>query len=154
MMTMTVTFDLTLIYFVAINISAILAYVLFVKHRARTEKRDGARLAAAIHEFFELSGSKVGVSCVRPPMRNSFSAFIEAEPLKQFRLSHLIEIALRKHLQEVRGLRVGKVFWRFPISGASEDVLRTSNKELANADQYMDAGLERVQQQYANSRLL
>jgi hypothetical protein len=148
MMTMTVTFDLTLIYFVAINVAAILAYVLFVKHRSRKEKRDGARMSAAITEFFELDGSRVGVSCFRPPMRSNFSAFIEAEPLKQFRLSHLIEIALRKHLETTRGLKIGKIFWRFPIAGASEDLLRTSNKELDNADQYMDLGLQRVQSRY------
>jgi len=145
MMTMTVTFDLTLVYFVAINITAILAYVLFVKYRARSEKREGARLSDAIFEYFEIGGSKVGVSCVRLPMRSSFSAFIEAEPLRQFRLSHLVEIALRKHLQETRGMKVGKIFWRFPIAGASEDLLRSSNKELG--DQYMDMGLERLQNQ-------
>jgi hypothetical protein len=146
MLTMTVTFNLTIIYFVAINVAAILAYVLWVKHRARKEKRDGTRMANEIYEFFEVSGAQVGVSCVRLPGRNSFSAFIEAEPLKQFRLSNLVEIALRKHLMETRGMKVGKIFWRFPIAGASEDLLRASNKELG--DQYMEVGLERMQQQY------
>ena len=87
MMTVTFTADLTILYFVAANIVGILAYVLILKHRMRTQARRQAMLAAQIVEYFRHSGAEVRVNCIPGPDGRRFIAIIDSEPLKRFRYS-------------------------------------------------------------------
>lgn len=121
----------------AANVIGILGYVLTIKLRARRQKRDAAAIAKAIVDYFRKSGVGVTVDCIRVPRSRHFTAVIESEPMKRFRLSHIIESTLREHVRKTCALEVGKVYWRFPIKDAAQ-----ANPPASNSDEYINEGLE------------
>lgn len=147
MLLITVSFDLRILYFVAANIIAILVYVLVIKHRARREKRNIAAISKAVVEYFRKNGVEVSVGCIKLLDNKRFTAFIESEPMKRFRLSHLVEITLRDYVQKACGLELDKVYWRFPIKAAtpevsvSEGTLCEANQLVKDDDEYISEGL-------------
>jgi hypothetical protein len=121
-MTATITFDLSLLYFVAANSIALLAYILIIKHRARRQQDDRARLSPCIREYFREKGLYVSVNCVNVDGSEYFTAFIDSEPMRRFRFSHLIEMALRNYVDSTCKLKLDKVCWRFMISYDADDI--------------------------------
>jgi hypothetical protein len=132
MLTMTVTFDPTMLYFVAANVIAILVYVLIIKHRARSEKRNIIAITTAISEYFRKYDVIVSVGSISLQGNELYAAFVESEPLKRFRLSHIVETSLHDHVQQACGLKLEKVYWRFPINPV--DLVKTW-------DEYVNEGL-------------
>src|SRR3990167_52927 len=132
---------------IAANIIGILAYGV-LKYRARQNRRNIAAITAALIEYFQRTGVKVSVSCTALPEQKSFTAVIESEPMKRFRLSHIIEAALRDHVHKTCNLDLEKVFWRFPISEAVQDSARAAgaaeaeSKPAEKSDEYINEGLE------------
>jgi hypothetical protein len=139
MMTMTVTFDLTMLYFVGVNFLVILVYVLILKHKARREARNIRRVCNAISEYFLKSGVAVSVACHRFPHKKRYTAFVESEPMKRFRLSHIVEIALNDHVQRSCGLELDKVYWRFPVKAEKQ-----AGEAPAPEDEYINEGLSNL----------
>lgn len=82
---------------------------------AKEQEVVARRAANLIVEYFEKIGVPVRVACVSLGQANAWVALIESEPMKQFRLSHILEMSLREHLHKQAGLTLERVFWRFPI---------------------------------------
>jgi hypothetical protein len=121
-MTATITFDLSMLYFVAVNVLAILAYVLTVKYRSRRNQRNREVLTNAVVQYFKITGVEVSVRCVSLLNNKHFIAFVDSEPMKRFRLSHMIEKSLMDHISATSDLRLDTVYWRFIIrDGAGDD---------------------------------
>jgi hypothetical protein len=120
---------------VVANIVGVAAYVLKTRLAARRDKQDAASIAKAISEYFRKSGVGVTVDCTRMPRSRDFMVAIESEPMKRFRLSHIIESTLRDHVRKICALEVEKVYWRFPIKDAAQ-------APSAKPDDYINEGLE------------
>jgi hypothetical protein len=115
MFTVTATFDVTLLYFVAANIVFILAYVLLLKHKGRWIKRNSAYISKTIVDYFRENGNEVGVECISRAGGRRFVALISSKPSKRFRNSHIVELGLTAHVRKVCGLDLEKVYWCFPV---------------------------------------
>jgi hypothetical protein len=132
--------DLGILLFGAAGFLAVLAFVLLAKYRARREKQDIAAVSLTIVEYFRRSGVEVAVGSVSLQSAKRFTAFIESEPMKRFRLSHIIEATLREHVQRTCGLELEKVYWRFPIKEATRNTSKES-KPGEETDDYINEGL-------------
>jgi kynurenine formamidase len=118
------------------------------KHKASNNKRKLAQVSKAMIEYFRKSGVEVAVGCVHLHENNRLTAFVESEPMKQFRLSHIIEIAMRDHVHKTCGLELDKVYWRFPIKVAAREPATAPGaqaapvaKKIEGADEYINEGL-------------
>jgi hypothetical protein len=100
------------------NLLALAGYVAYVKIKARRQQKNIFKINAAIIDHFQRNGVGVRVSCTNLHGDKRFTAFIESEPMKQFRLSHIIEMVLRQHVAKTCGLTLDKIYWRFPIKEA------------------------------------
>jgi len=153
MLIVTATFDLTILYFVAANVIAILGYVLIILHRKRALRRNATVVANAITDYFRDSGAEVAVECIGRPGARHFVALISSKPTKRFRHSNIVEIVLATHVRKTCGLELEKVYWCFPIKTKQE----TSQRDAATAssdmpatvgryDEYVEEGLENLEQ--------
>jgi hypothetical protein len=138
--------DFWIVLLAAAGILAALVYVMTLKNRMQREKHEIVMVSATIIDYFRRSGVEVDVGSVRQHGNKRFTVFIESEPMKRFRLSHIIEATLREHVQRSCGLELDKVYWRFPIKNAvqnmtaAEDASKPSNP-AADADDYINEGL-------------
>ena len=143
MLTVTATFDLTILYFVAANVIALLAYVLVLKHRTRKKVREIGVITKAIADYFRENGAEVGVECIGRPFGRRFVALISSKPLKRFRHSSVVEIVLVDHVRKVCGLELEKVYWCFPIKRREEaqsDAPMSNAPAMAKGDDYFAEG--------------
>lgn len=144
-MTVTVIFDLALLYLVALNVVALLGYVLLLKRRARRLAQNTGKVARTIIEYFRADGIEVAVEAIPRPDGKSYIAFVESEPMKRFRYSHIIEITLRMHIRHACGVELERIFWRFPIRGkgqAAEAAVREMDIVADEEDEYVREGLD------------
>lgn len=144
-MTVTLAFDLAVLYLVAANVIAILAYVLVLRHRARRQQNGTQAVQTAIVDYFRADAIEVSVEAIPRPGGKSYIAFIESEPMKRFRYSHIIEIALRMHIRHACNLELERIFWRFPIRGkgqAAEAAVREMEITDDEHDEYIREGLD------------
>jgi hypothetical protein len=108
--------------------------------RARRQKRKINAVTHAIIDYFKQSGIGVAAGCVSFS-HNRFTVFIESEPMKRFRLSHIIEATLRDHVKKACGLEVEKIYWRFPIRQVAADAAGKEEKPKEDTDEYINEGL-------------
>lgn len=144
-MTVTLAFDLALLYLVAVNVLAILGYVLLLKHRARRLAQNTRAVTVAIVDYFRADGIEVAAEAIPRPGGKSYIAFVESEPMKRFRYSHIIEITLRMHIRHECGVELERIFWRFPIRGrgqAAEAAVREMEITDGERDEYIREGLD------------
>jgi len=147
---------LTLFVLLGINVIGLVAYALTVKLRARRELREIVAIRAAILDYFTHNGVGVAVRCARLPGDVGFTAIVESEPMKRFRLSHIIEMTLCEHVRKTCGLKLDKVYWRFPVRQVTEaaavaavkaenvvpPAVANEKKVEASSDDYINEGLE------------
>jgi hypothetical protein len=131
----------------ALILMGIVTYLAVIKAKARTERRRLKVITAALLDYFQKTGLEVTAGCTVMSGSQAFTAVIESEPMKRFRLSHIIEIALREHVRKTCGLELGKVYWRFPIKDAPASLPVTGTgttdiKALEKTDNYINEGLE------------
>ncbi len=134
---------LGLLIVAALAALAMLAYLVREKRRTARSRKLLNQVSAVLVEYFRKTGVGVSVGCVNL-QGNRFTAFVESEPMKQFRLSHIIEIALRDHVQKTCGLDLDKIFWRFPIKVAPRESVSgntEAGKRIEGADDYINEGL-------------
>ncbi|HVL76609.1 MAG TPA: hypothetical protein VM406_11385 [Noviherbaspirillum sp.] len=108
---------MTLLVLLAVAFVAALAYALRLRGRARQGERESQAIAATLVEYFRRSGVTVATDCVRGA-DGRYTALIESEPMKRFRLSHIIEMTLRDHVRKATGLELDRIYWRFPVKEA------------------------------------
>lgn len=139
---------LTLFALVAVNVVGVVAYALAVKLKAKSKARNSVAIRATIIEYFRRSGVEVAVDC--SDLGNGrYTAMVESEPMKRFRLSHIIEMTLREHVHRNCGLDLDKVYWRFPVKQAVEQAAEQTTgqiteqaKPAGDSDDYITEGLE------------
>jgi hypothetical protein len=121
-MTATITFDLPLLYFVAVNVIGILIYVLIIKTRLRRQKISLAILTKEITVYFYSMGCEIGLKCFSLNNDDHFIAIIESAPDKRFRVSHKLEENLMQHISNHCKQKLDSVYWRFIVKeGEQED---------------------------------
>jgi hypothetical protein len=151
-MTVTFSFDLTMLYIVAVNVVALLVYVLVLRHRARRLARSIKAVSAVIVDYFRADGIEVRVDCVPGRGARGFIAFVESEPMKRFRYSHIVEASLRVHVQRTCKEELDRIFWRFPIHGKGQDAeagFREMDIPDDKHDEYIREGLEALRKKGA-----
>ena len=131
---------LTLFALVAVNVLGVVAYALAIKLKARRKANSIVAIRSTILEYFRRSGVEVSVDCA--DLGNGrYMAMVESEPMKRFRLSHIIEMTLREHVHRNCGIELDKVYWRFPVKQAVEQAVEQV-KPAKNSDDYINEGLE------------
>lgn len=149
---------LTLIVLLLALVIGILAAVASTKSKARRAARDINAINATIIDYFRRSGVAVSCNSTRLAGAKAFIAVVESEPMKRFRLSHIIEMTLRDHVRKSCGLQLEKIYWRFPIKDAaqagqavsvqagvkpaSEAATAAAAKIDETSDEYINEGLE------------
>ena len=113
MLTVTATFDLTLLYFVAANVICLLTYVLIVRHRSRSVQRNAGLMGKTVVDYFLEYGNEVQAVCIPQRGGKTFVALIRSKPSRRFRNSQMAELALITHVRKVCGLDLEKVYWSF-----------------------------------------
>ena len=151
MLRITATFDVTILYFVAANILAILVYMLVREHRVRNTQRDLDKISAAIIDFFRRNDEQVEVECTQAPGKKRFVALIDSLPTKRSRHSHVLAVILANHVRKACGLELAKVYWRFPIKvGADEAPAPHAAAAIVpltrSGDAYLDEGRRRLKE--------
>jgi len=144
---------LTLIAVLAALVIGILAYAGAAKAKARRARRDAAAIRNTIIEYFKRSGVQVSADATSFDGKR-YTAVVESEPMKRFRLSHIIEMTLREHVRKACAVELDKIYWRFPIKEATQAVTVARNGEAKpesgevdvkkdeHADDYINEGLE------------
>ncbi|CAN5399319.1 hypothetical protein BH11PSE11_BH11PSE11_14410 [soil metagenome] len=127
---------------IALNVVAIVAFIVMSRLKLRRERRRLAAITAALIDYFHKTGVDVSAGCTKLMGSHTYSAVIESEPMKRFRLSHIIEIALRDHVKKACGLDLGNVYWRFPIKDTPAVPGNTDIRKDEKADEYINEGLE------------
>lgn len=108
---------LTLLALLAVLIIGIVAYLATTRNAVAKRKRGTATIRATIVEYFRRSGVTVAADCVLTE-DGRYTALVESEPMKRFRLSHIIEMTLREHVRKAAGVELDKIYWRFPVKEA------------------------------------
>jgi hypothetical protein len=115
MISATFVFEPTILYFSIFNVVAILVYVLILKQRARRREQNTRKIRKVIATYFGVTGVKVAARCINLPDSKNFTVFIESEPMKRFRMSHLVEATLRDHVRTACDLELDRIYWRFIV---------------------------------------
>lgn len=129
---------------VAIAILLTAGACLAITHiKAKRQQRQIILLNTTIRDYFRHSGVEVSVDSVKLGKESSFTAFVESEPMKRFRLSHIIEMTLRAHIAKTCNLALDKIYWRFPIREAAATAAGTDPGKPADkqGDDYINEGL-------------
>ncbi len=146
MFTVTATFDLTILYFVAVNVVAILGYVLVLKLRSRRAQAEVAAIVATVARFFRETGSVAAVDCVRARGAPGYVVTVDTGASKRVRHSQVVEVILANHVRDTVGLVLHKVYWRFPINTAADTPTPVgedpATQRIANEiDEYRSEGM-------------
>ena len=79
--------DFWIVLLAAASLLTAVVYVTILKGRMRRERRHVTVVSATIIDYFRRSGVEVSVGSVSLQGNKRFTAFIESEPMKRFRLS-------------------------------------------------------------------
>src|SRR3712207_4579331 len=128
---------LALMALLAALVIGIVAYAASARTRAGRGRREAATIRAAVIEYFGRSGVQVAVDCTRLEPGGRYIVMIESEPMKRFRLSHIIEMTVREHVRKTCGVEVDKMYWRFPIRDAAQGAGQVPQKKAEeSSDEY------------------
>jgi hypothetical protein len=136
------TTNLVLLLVIAAIVIGIGAYLASIRMKARREQRNIAVITAAIVEYFRKTGVQVSAGCTRLVGSDRYTAVIESEPMKRFRLSHIIEMTVRDHVRKTCGLELEKIYWRFPIKEGAQRATDSADGDHKEGDEYINEGLE------------
>lgn len=122
---------------------AILMFAVRAETRQRLMKRRLALVESTIIDHFRRSGVGVSVGCISLADDGRLTALIESEPMKRFRLSHIIEISLREHIAKAHNLVLDKIYWRFPVQQTLHSTTSAAAGEQLgkHGDDYINEGL-------------
>ena len=123
--------------------SAAAAYAHLRQGRQRKAEADAERIALTVKDYFAKSSAEISARCY--PVEGRFLVLVESEPLKRFRYSHIVEAALIGHVDKALGLRIDRVFWRFPLPvGAASPQDTADPKPAAREDEYIVQGIRQA----------
>ena len=148
MFTLTISLDSVALYIVALDIIALLSYVLFILHQKKKLEKTIKRISDFVTEYFLNTGAEVQVTCSKIPDSLHFYVLIESEPLKRFRFSNILERNLITHIIHITGNVVEKIYWRFPVTSQKEGMDTAENNNLENDDPYLSEMLDVIEDEY------
>jgi hypothetical protein len=119
---------------------AVAVFAAVLRLRAQAADRKIQVISAAITEYFRKSDIKVTVTGLKAPDSERFVILIESEPMKQMRLSHIIETSLRDLMHNLHKIELDKIYWRFPIKQRPEGAQPGDDKKRG-LDEYITEGL-------------
>ena len=137
---------LVLLVLCALLIVGIFAFAVSRQLRERRRQKNIKAIRAVIVDYFRRSGVPVTVDCAALGSRGLYTAMVESEPMKRFRLSHIIEMTLREHVRKTCNLELDRIYWRFPVKEAAPNQESAAGGEDASKkespDEYINEGLE------------
>ncbi|MDB5764967.1 MAG: hypothetical protein JWQ21_3962 [Herminiimonas sp.] len=134
--------NLAILYLIAVNVIAVMIYVAIVRIKAYRDERNISLIKKAIADYFHKSGVRVSVDCARLPGTKRFTVCIESEPMKRFRLSHIIESTLRDLVHNLHRLEIDNIYWRFPVEKSIQDAAAgKATQPVESNDEYITQGL-------------
>lgn len=110
------------------------AYLVLMLRKTRRIKQQASIISQEIIQYFRKTGVEVAADCTNLHGDERFTALIESEPMKRFRLSHIIEFTLRDHIQKTCGLELECIYWRFPVKEATQHIFPPKVDEKAAAE--------------------
>jgi hypothetical protein len=119
--TVSVEFNLTALYVVAVVVAGMVA--LIVRHKLRLWRNDRVcqLISEAVIRYFEPMGIEVEVETYSQFEGRRFVVTISSEPIKKFRYSFIVEQSLVREVRKATGRQIEKVYWRFPLGRSAED---------------------------------
>lgn len=136
MITLTLTLDSLATYIVAIDIIALLSYILYIFHKNRVLEKSIRNITEFITEYFTHTGADVRVTCFKLDGYKRFVTLIESQPLKRFRYSNVLENNLISHIYQKTGNTVEKIYWRFPVEIHKDEIVAEARNEAIGDDSY------------------
>lgn len=151
-MNVTITFDLTMLGIVGLNLIGILIYVARRKLQAHRLQRARERIVETVSAYFAKTGVAVRAEAMAMPGTERFIIVADTEPLKRFRHSQIVEVVLIEQVKKTTGYIVDRVFWRFPLPAREGAAVEVADKGGAAApprhapemDEYLAQGLARL----------
>lgn len=134
MVTVSIVFNLQLLYVVSAVFITLLVYILVQRHRERRNRAATAGISQATTNFFKANGVEALVTSYAVLGGRRFVVLVECKPNEKLRSSHAIEMGLIDEVRKVAGHTVERVFWRFPVPVMS--------KEQFNEDLYLAQGIQ------------
>lgn len=147
-MTVSITFNLTVLLMVTVNVLGIFVYVGLLKLRAHRLEQAKERILAVVADTFSIMSVAVSSEAIVLPSGH-FVIIADTEPLKRFRHSHIVEIVLIEKIKKATGKTVDRVYWRFPLP-AHEDAVVDAPENISTMpptpkiDAYLAQGLKRL----------
>jgi hypothetical protein len=146
-----------LIFIIGLGLLGAIGYIALTIRKARSDKQKALLISKEIIDYFRKTGVTVSAVCTNLLGDERFTALIESEPMKRFRLSHIIEFTLRDHIHKTCGLELECIYWRFPIKEANQHIFPSKSDDrpatiipaaedaakppLASSDEYINEGL-------------
>jgi hypothetical protein len=131
--------NIGVVAFTGVLVIAMAAWLIVGRIKKQTDQNKIDTIQFAIVDYFRKSGIEVSVGALPAPGTTRFIVFIESEPMRQFRLSHIIETSLRDLVHNLHRIELDKIYWRFPIKKPAEN---TANKDKKTGeDEYITQGL-------------
>lgn len=138
MITLTLTLDSLATYIVAMDIIALLIYVLYIFHKNRALEKSIQNITDFITEYFAHTGADVRVTCFKLDGYKRFVTLIESEPLKRFRYSNVLENNLISHIFQKTGNAVEKIYWRFPVKLNKDEIAHEVSNAVIDDTYFVD----------------
>ncbi len=138
LMTVNVTFNVPLLTVVLAILVILIIYTGVVRYRLYRIERQAEATARRITEYFRQHDCDVVARCFSVLGGQRFVAVVESLPLTRFRYSHIIESSLILHLQQVAGVAVEKIYWRFPLAWQSGEGLPAVGKATEEDPYFAD----------------
>jgi preprotein translocase subunit SecG len=119
--TVSIVFNLQLLYVVSAVFITLLVYILIQRHRDRRNRAATTGISKASTEFFKTNGVEAMVTSYAVLGGRRFVVLVESKPTEKLRSSHAIEMGLIDEVRRVTGHTVERVFWRFPAPLLGKD---------------------------------
>lgn len=119
--TVSVEFNLTALYIVAVVVATMVGLV--IRHKLRQWRSDRVcrQISEAVMRYFQPMGIEVDVETYSQFEGRRFVVAINSEPIKKFRYSFIVEQSLVREVRKATGRQIDKVYWRFPLGRGAGD---------------------------------
>jgi hypothetical protein len=122
---------------------AVAIYVVVMRSRASALQKKIDAVNGAIIDYFRKIEIKVEVNCAPATGTDRLIVLIESEPMKQMRLSHIIETSLRDLVHNLHRIELDKIYWRFPLKNRPASADQPKEKKPGD-DDYITEGLRHL----------
>jgi len=129
-------FNLQVLYLVAAVVTTLLIYILIQKQRERYKREAITQINKIVGDYFKSHGVDVLVTSFAVLGGRRFVVLLESKPNEKLRSSHVIEMGLIDHVRKTTGQFVERIFWRFPVP--------VIGKEEVAEDLYLAQGFQQV----------